>query len=1295
MSEITQKLGFDAAQALNTLRELDKVMEKFQKTVGGTGRGLNQFNKDAGKTVGALKRIKTEADRAFAALDRVNQARGRAGVGGGLGQTVASQSQDIQAQLDNVKAKFDDIPKAAETRFKRGFESAATRVAEFAQKSGLSLNEVRRVQNNLGQNFTGVRNRIADDLQRLENSYKRLQKTGDQTTKTLTVSFETLARVVATQIIVRALSRIRNAIGDAFNDSIEFQRQIAEIRTISTIKNLSQLEGIVRGLSDAFNQPLGDVGEGLYQVISNQIQGTSNQVRVLSSALKFSKVAVTTTEDAVNLLTGTINAFGESAEQVDTIAAKLFKTIELGRTTGTQLANTLGGVQPLANALGVTLDELLASFAAITIGGVDSAKAATQLRGIFTGLIKPTTDMQRELRKLGFESGEQAIATLGLRGTLVALSEAAGGSTTELAKLFPRVRGLNGVIRLTGEGLVKFTEGIDKIQETDLSNLNQQFKEIQDTDFERVTKDLNKLKNFFTVELGRALVKTTGDFFEVVGGVDTLVSAGKALVPVVGAAALGLAAFGAKAAIAGVVTRATAKDVGLLTASLSRLTLGLAAVGLAKGLGDFIGDFVNKQLADANEARRKAAEEALDQFNTLEDQRVQKIKDSTDEIRRLVNRQFAEQRAKYFEVVDSAKIANDRLVSNVRRTTGDIINLQEQQVRRFQQSQDDAEDQITASGRRAISIRDQLSDDAFNRNSKRLAERLTEEQQFARVSLRAQQIAARAADLLSRATTSQEVTDANAQFERATAFAQQAEAIAERARSRNLEFQAASRVRGILQLQLEAEQRLTANQRQRAAEAARGAEKAKRDLDRLKVLSERLAESSNLFDDQGAPLAGEQRAQRVRQFQQAFREFRRIALASQGIDAAQIINLTNLGRTLNRELDSVQIQTLRVAPEALADLNKQISDAANNVQAKVNVAVVFEATTGRAFPGDPTNPNDLARVLGEQFDLRDQLEEQQSAVTKFNERLKTTLQQIADNARIPADVARDRDSLLAFFTDPKNFEGSTDLDRVINQITFEMIRLAEANELTKESFESLFNRANAFFQQRAFTGRAAGVIERIRAGPVAENFEVLLRALQQRQQLEGNPFLRGGEGPQRLQETIDFIRVLQNSTSGSAASAGQLRSNLSALQTPSQNLATHAQAAAAAFERMARASGQIAIPTAPAVASARGGLVPRFAKGGAVGRFQAGGFAPRGTDTVPAMLSPGEFVVNARATRKFFSQLVAINAGVQPVFRQEGGPVTNIGDINVTVQGGQTSRQSARSIAAGVRRELRRGTSTL
>jgi hypothetical protein len=55
----------------------------------------------------------------------------------------------------------------------------------------------------------------------------------------------------------------------------------------------------------------------------------------------------------------------------------------------------------------------------------------------------------------------------------------------------------------------------------------------------------------------------------------------------------------------------------------------------------------------------------------------------------------------------------------------------------------------------------------------------------------------------------------------------------------------------------------------------------------------------------------------------------------------------------------------------------------------------------------------------------------------------------------------------------------------------------------------------------------------------------------------------------------------------------------------------------------------------------RGGVV--YASTGTLVNYQ-----PRGTDTVPAMLTPGEFVVNARSTKTHLPLLRAIN-------RQEGG----------------------------------------
>lgn len=91
----------------------------------------------------------------------------------------------------------------------------------------------------------------------------------------------------------------------------------------------------------------------------------------------------------------------------------------------------------------------------------------------------------------------------------------------------------------------------------------------------------------------------------------------------------------------------------------------------------------------------------------------------------------------------------------------------------------------------------------------------------------------------------------------------------------------------------------------------------------------------------------------------------------------------------------------------------------------------------------------------------------------------------------------------------------------------------------------------------------------------------------------------------------------------------------------------------------------------------------------------AGGGAARGTDTIPAMLSAGEFIVNARSARRFLPELTAINAGADPIYRETGGSVTNVGDISVNITETKGPRQTGREVAKALRREFRRGSSRL
>lgn len=90
--------------------------------------------------------------------------------------------------------------------------------------------------------------------------------------------------------------------------------------------------------------------------------------------------------------------------------------------------------------------------------------------------------------------------------------------------------------------------------------------------------------------------------------------------------------------------------------------------------------------------------------------------------------------------------------------------------------------------------------------------------------------------------------------------------------------------------------------------------------------------------------------------------------------------------------------------------------------------------------------------------------------------------------------------------------------------------------------------------------------------------------------------------------------------------------------------------------------------------------------------YHASGGEVRGTDTINAKLSPEEYVVNSKSSRKWYSDLQRMNAGMEPTYRGAGGPVTTVGDVSITVNESKGGKQTGREVWGRIEREFRKGT---
>jgi hypothetical protein len=93
-------------------------------------------------------------------------------------------------------------------------------------------------------------------------------------------------------------------------------------------------------------------------------------------------------------------------------------------------------------------------------------------------------------------------------------------------------------------------------------------------------------------------------------------------------------------------------------------------------------------------------------------------------------------------------------------------------------------------------------------------------------------------------------------------------------------------------------------------------------------------------------------------------------------------------------------------------------------------------------------------------------------------------------------------------------------------------------------------------------------------------------------------------------------------------------------------------------------------------------------------RRQFGG--QRGTDSIPVLASVGESFNTVEATRRFFPQIQAMNAGVIPQFREQGGVVNqNVGDTTINITESISAKETAREVVKQLNRETRRQTSNI
>lgn len=1149
-------------------------------------------------------------------------------------------------------------------------------------------------------------------LAALDKSINRLNRSLgnlDGTTKSvqsLTVSWQTLGRVVATQAIVRGVTQVTQAFREAAQTASEFQISVARIQGIADVDNVDGLVTSLEQIGVSAGRNINEVGRAALDAFQNDLGTTAETTVLLAKTVR--DLAVATESDfgaAVNTISPLIKAYNLDAEAAAKSSAILFQTVDSGVVVLEQLDGKLGTVAKLAADLEVPVEELFAAIATGTLAGNDTSTSLTQLRNVLIKLIKPTEEMRVAFNELGVETFKELQATgLNLRESIQAIFDALGQDPERFAKAFNTIRATLGAtnIRLEeGANNAAVFDRILKDMEGSVDGLANALDLIESTDS---FKDQQNAARYSVIlnELGNSLLQTKvlfGDLALTVFNDATKITSTLSLLAG-SATAFGLAMAGVPLAGAAVIPFAVAATSALATLwvldgieayrdSLGELRNDLNAIGGATAALEFVRDDEIQKAKDL-QASLNDVSRAINVVVGNNDRAVSnltaRLRDETQNLG-----DFALQAAESFA---DGRV---RLISEV----GDVINQFDRTIARNLTDVNEA--------------RQELEDFDFQRGLKGLSEtqRLLALQQRAYDKIREARQAAANVKLSDKSREEAEVAN-----EAADAAVRAFSASADRLGNQQAILVATSLERGVLETNLEIAQR------QKQALEETNVNQLRKGLVEITKLNaeqqnqiEEIRQLYSLTTADGAEKSVTRLKDDVIEARRRTEDLTRSFEDFAGKDIVERLGLT----------DSIE-QANRALVDGLSQLDVDFTESIDKFEAELEsrtfrVNVELQALIGDSVSGSPELQAALDRGVdaggGDLLETTKGIREEFQAIIKDQGALQAAVRESQSEARLALATIVQAGKQLdeqSFFDIFKRFnKGSADFDFIrpfVDDFKDLSVRITQLDQqglvnirsevgLLASEIRDSFKEGD--FGEERFQQLQSGYVaaldlidarlkglgaQELLSDPLVEGAQKALDAAQQLEQTDITPTV----DEDTVRRLRDFLKRAGENASTTSTNVRDIRTSASnsttavdSLSSTTGGLSGRANAAAQAFRNMEQAA------RAAAVAASSASNSGQFARNGGQITYRAGGGGTRGQDTVPAMLSPGEFVVNAQQSKNFFSQLQAINAGAGSGGTGGGSTTINIGDVNVTTPSG-VPNDVARDVGQSIKRELRRRT---
>lgn len=281
------------------------------------------------------------------------------------------------------------------------------------------------------------------------------------------------AAVQGLQSVDRAVNQISSQLNAITSESEEFNKAMKEANTMAgkDSAGFKQLKGEIADLAKEIPIARDQLANGLYQTISNGVP-EDNWVEFLNTSARSAVGGLADINKVVGVTSTLIKNYGLEWSAAADIQDKIQLTAKNGVTSFEQLAQALPRVAGNASTLGVSINELMGTFATLTGVSGNTAEVSTQLAAIFTSLVKPSSEAAQMAAEMGIQFDAAAIKAAGgfqnfltrLNDSVKTYAQTNGVLEQEVyGRLFGSAEALRALIPLQGELSDKFAANVSNM----------------------------------------------------------------------------------------------------------------------------------------------------------------------------------------------------------------------------------------------------------------------------------------------------------------------------------------------------------------------------------------------------------------------------------------------------------------------------------------------------------------------------------------------------------------------------------------------------------------------------------------------------------------------------------------------------------------------------------------------------------------------------------------------------------------------------------------------------------------